>query len=112
MNKKSRSIAGVGSVAPCPASLKRRFEHSEPERESPAQPKEGPQQQGRHEVVHEPERNYPTATPAKVYRGKCSGVNIVFEVFGNPSEQAIKNFNRVFNDILDDLEKRNHSAST
>lgn len=64
------------------------------------------------DVVNEPNCIYPKTTPAKVYRGKCSGVNIVLEVFGEPSEQAIRNFNRVFNDILDSSEKRNRSAST
>ena len=110
-NDTSRSLAGVSPTSPCPVSWKSGSAYCEPGRESLAQPEEGFQQQGRREVVNEPKSNYPTTTPAKVYRGKNSGVNILFEAYGEPSEQAIKNFNRVFNDTLDDLEKRNHPAS-
>ncbi|WP_206922716.1 hypothetical protein [Alicyclobacillus suci] len=73
---------------------------------------EGFEQKCGPDAVNEPNCIYPTITLARVYRGKRSGVNTVFEAFGEPSEQAIRNFNRVFNDILDGWEKRNHSAST
>jgi hypothetical protein len=52
-----------------------------------------------------------TERPTKVYRGKSAGVNVTVEIYGELSEQAIKNFNRVFHDAMDEIEKRHHKVS-